>query len=153
MSFISLNLDRHIDSHLQFFNHLVAGDGDNAAAHKKFYDEYLSVIDLPAEFYLQSIDMVFQRHLLPKGELPYKGEIVDPKAIRDTAMLCLEGELDDISGVGQTRVAMDLTKNLPASMKQYHMEPNVGHYGIFNGRKFKNNVLPIIMEFIKTHGK
>lgn len=153
MSFISLNLDRHIDSHLQFFNHLVVGDGDSAAAHKKFYDEYLSVIDLPAEFYLQSIDMVFQRHLLPKGELPYKGEIVDPKAIRQTAMLCLEGELDDISGVGQTRVAMDLTKNLPTSMKKYHLEPNVGHYGIFNGRKFRNNVLPIIVDFMKEHAK
>lgn len=153
MSFMSLNLERHIDSHVQFFNHLVQGDGESAEAHKKFYDEYLSVIDLPAEFYLQSIDQVFQRHLLPKGEMMYKGQRVDPKAITETAMLCLEGELDDISGVGQTRVAMDLTKNLSASMKKYHMEKDVGHYGIFNGRKFRNNVLPIIIDFIKSHGK
>lgn len=153
MSFISLNLERHIDSHLQFFNHLVQGDGESAQAHKKFYDEYLSVVDLPAEFYLQSIDVVFQRHLLPKGEMTYKGNIVDPKAINKTSVLCLEGELDDISGVGQTRVAMDLTKNLPASKKKYHLEPNVGHYGIFNGRKFRNNVLPIIVDFMKEQGK
>jgi poly(3-hydroxybutyrate) depolymerase len=151
MSFISLNLERHIDSHLQFFNHLVEGDGESAAMHKKFYDEYLSVADLPAEFYLQSIDVVFQRHLLPKGEMLYEGNKVDPKAINKTAMLCLEGELDDISGVGQTRAAMDLTKNLAASKKKYHMEPNVGHYGIFNGKKFKNNVVPIIVDFMKEH--
>jgi poly(3-hydroxybutyrate) depolymerase len=152
MSFISMNLERHIDSHLQFFNHLVEGDGEGAAAHKKFYDEYLSVIDLPAEFYLQCIDVVFQRHLLPKGEMTYKGEKIDPKAINKTAMLCLEGELDDISGVGQTKAAMALTKGLSASKKKYHMEPNVGHYGIFNGRKFKNHVVPVIVDFMKTHG-
>lgn len=151
MSFISLNLERHIDSHVKFFNHLVQGDGENAEAHKKFYDEYLSVVDLPAEFYLQSIDAVFQRHLLPKGEMTHQGNIIDPKAINKTAMLCLEGELDDISGVGQTRCAMELTKNLPSSLKKYHLEPNVGHYGIFNGRKFRNNVLPIIVDFMNTH--
>lgn len=153
MSFISLNLERHIDSHIQFFNHLVQGDGESASAHKKFYDEYLSVVDLPAEFYLQSIDVVFQKHSLPKGEMKYKRQLVDPKAITKTAMLCLEGELDDISGIGQTRAAMDITKNLPASKKQYHLEPNVGHYGIFNGRKFRNNVLPRIMDFIHQHDK
>lgn len=153
MSFISLNLERHVDSHLQFFNHLVEGDGEGAAAHKKFYDEYLSVIDLPAEFYLQCIDVVFQRFLLPKGEMTYQGDIVDPKAINKTAMLCLEGELDDISGVGQTKAAMGLTKGLPAAKKKYHLEPNVGHYGIFNGRKFKNNVVPIIVDFMKGHEK
>jgi len=152
-SFISMNLERHIDSHLQFFDHLVEGDGDGAAAHKKFYDEYLSVVDLPAEFYLQTLDVVFQRHLLPKGEMTYKGETIDPAAINKTAMLCLEGELDDISGVGQTRAAMDITKGLSASKKKYHMEPNVGHYGIFNGRKFRNNVVPIISEFMKEHEK
>ena len=153
MSFISLNLDRHIDSHKQFFNHLIEGDGESAAAHKKFYDEYLSVADLPAEFYLQSIDIVFQRHLLPKGEMTYLGNIVDPKAINKTSMLCLEGELDDISGVGQTRAAMGMTKNLAASKKKYHLEPNVGHYGIFNGKKFRNNVVPIIVDFMKEHNK
>jgi poly(3-hydroxybutyrate) depolymerase len=153
MSFISMNLERHIDSHLQFFDHLVEGDGEGAATHKKFYDEYLSVVDLPAEFYLQTLDVVFQRHLLPKGEMTYLGRKVDPKAVTKTAMLCLEGELDDISGVGQTRAAMELTKNLPAAKKKYHMEPNVGHYGIFNGRKFRQNVVPIIVDFMKEHGK
>jgi poly(3-hydroxybutyrate) depolymerase len=153
MSFISMNLERHIDSHLQFFDHLVQGDGDGAAAHKKFYDEYLSVVDLSAEFYLQTLDVVFQRHLLPKGEMVYEGEIVNPKAIHTTAMLCLEGELDDISGVGQTKAAMALTTGLPASKKKYHMEPNVGHYGIFNGRKFRQHVVPVIVEFMKEHEK
>jgi poly(3-hydroxybutyrate) depolymerase len=151
MSFISLNLDRHVDSHLQFFNHLVEGDGEGAAAHKKFYDEYLSVVDLPAEFYLQSIDVVFQRHLLPKGKMTYQGETVDPEAISKTAVLCLEGELDDISGVGQTKAAMHLTKGLAATKKKYHMERGVGHYGIFNGKKFKSNVVPIIVDFMKEH--
>jgi poly(3-hydroxybutyrate) depolymerase len=151
MSFISMNLERHIDSHMEFFQHLVEGDGESAATHTKFYDEYLSVIDLPAEFYLQTLDVVFQRHLLPEGKMTYKGEKVKPEAINKTAMLCLEGELDDISGVGQTRAAMGLTKGLPASKKKYHMEPKVGHYGIFNGRKFKQNVVPIIVDFMKTH--
>jgi len=153
MSFISMNIDRHIDSHLKFFQHLVEGDGESADTHTKFYDEYLSVVDLPAEFYLQTLDVVFQRHLLPKGEMTYKDRIVDPKAITKTAMLCLEGELDDISGVGQTRAAMNITKGLSASRKKYHMEPNVGHYGIFNGRKFRSNVVPIIVDFMKEHGK
>lgn len=153
MSFISLNLERHIDSHLQFFNHLIEGDGEGAAAHKKFYDEYLSVCDLPAEFYLQSIDVVFQRHLLPRGEMTYHGRKVKPEAITKTALLCLEGELDDISGVGQTRAAMTLASKLSASKKKYHMEPQVGHYGIFNGRKFRTNVVPIITDFMHEHGK
>ena len=153
MSFISMNLERHIDSHLQFFDHLVQGDGEGADTHKKFYDEYLSVIDLPAEFYMQTLDTVFQRHLLPKGQMKYDGRKVDPKAINKTAMLCLEGELDDISGVGQTRAAMNMTSGLAAPKKKYHMEPNVGHYGIFNGRKFKSRVVPIIVDFMKEHGK
>jgi poly(3-hydroxybutyrate) depolymerase len=151
MSFISMNLERHIDSHMKFFDHLVQGDGEEAEVHKKFYDEYLSVIDLPAEFYLQTLDVVFQRHLLPKGEMTYKGLKVDPKAINKTAMLCLEGELDDISGVGQTKAAMGLTTGLKAGMKKYHMEPKVGHYGIFNGRKFRQNIVPIISEFMNEH--
>lgn len=153
MSFISMNLERHLDSHLQFFNHLIEGDGESAAQHKKFYDEYLSVCDLPAEFYLQCIDVVFQRHLLPKGEMTYMGRKVKPNAITKTALLCLEGELDDISGVGQTKAAMKITSNLPASKKKYHMEKQVGHYGIFNGRKFRTNVVPIIVDFMKEHGQ
>ena len=153
MSFISMNLERHIDSHLKFFDHLVQGDGEEAGVHKKFYDEYLSVMDLPAEFYLQTLDVVFQRHLLPKGQMTYRGGIVDPKAITRTAMLCLEGELDDISGIGQTKAAMGLTQGLAASKKKYHLEPNVGHYGIFNGRKYRQHVVPLILNFMKEHDK
>jgi poly(3-hydroxybutyrate) depolymerase len=110
------------------------------------------VCDLPAEFYLQSIDVVFQRHLLPKGEMTYFGRKVKPEMITKTALLCLEGELDDISGVGQTKAAIKLAKNLAPAKKKYHMEKQVGHYGIFNGRKFRNNVVPVIVDFMKEQG-
>ncbi len=148
-SFISMNLERHVDAHVKFFNHLVEGDGDGATQHKKFYDEYLSVIDITAEFYLQTLDTVFHKHALPKGEMMHRDDLVDPKALTKTALLCLEGELDDISGVGQTKAAMKISSNLPAKMKKYHMEPGVGHYGIFNGRKFRENVVPIIADWMK----
>lgn len=150
-SFISLNLDRHIQAHKDLFNHLVEGDGESAAAHRKFYDEYLSVSDLPAEFYLDCIDQIFQRHLLPKGEFLYQGKAVKPQAITHTALLTLEGELDDISGIGQTKAAQTLCSGLPPSMKKDHMQPGVGHYGIFNGRKFREHVVPIIVDFINKH--
>jgi poly(3-hydroxybutyrate) depolymerase len=150
-SFITMNLEKHVDAHAKFFNHLVVGDGENAQTHKKFYDEYLSVSDITAEFYLQTLEVVFQKHLLPDGKLVHEGVKVDPGSITKTALLCLEGELDDISGLGQTKAAMDITTNLPANMKRYHMEPKVGHYGIFNGRKFRENVVPIISKFLKEH--
>ncbi len=147
--FMQLNLDRHITAHVDLFKHLVAGDGESAGAHKKFYNEYLSVCDLPAEFYLDCIEQVFQKHLLPKGEFVYKGKKVKPEAITKTALLTLEGELDDISGVGQTKAAQTLCKALPASMRKHHMQKGVGHYGIFNGRKFREHVVPIIVDFIE----
>lgn len=150
--FMSMNLDRHVGEHLKLFQHLVEGDGESASAHKKFYNEYLSVCDLPAEFYLETIDKVFQRHLLPKGELTWQGRKVDPGAITKTALLAIEGELDDISGVGQTQAALKLTKNLPASKQKYHLQKGVGHYGIFNGRRFKEHVVPVIVDFMKTQG-
>lgn len=146
--FMTLNLDRHISAHQDLYKHLVQGDGESAAAHKKFYDEYLSVADLPAEFYLDSIEQVFQKHLLPRGEFKYKGKRVKPEAITKTALLTLEGELDDISGVGQTEAAQKLCKNLPANMRKHHVQKGVGHYGIFNGRKFREHVVPIIVDFI-----
>lgn len=146
--FMQLNLDRHINAHLDLFKHLVEGDGESAAAHRKFYDEYLSVADLPADFYIDCIDQVFQRHLLPKGEFMYKGERVKPEAITETALLTLEGELDDISGVGQTEAAQKLCSSLPASKRKHYMQPGVGHYGIFNGRKFREHVVPIIVDFV-----
>jgi poly(3-hydroxybutyrate) depolymerase len=146
--FMTLNLDRHITAHQDLFKHLVAGDGESAAAHKKFYDEYLSVADLPAEFYLDCIEQVFQKHLLPKGEFVYKGKKVKPELITKTGLLTLEGELDDISGVGQTEAAQKLCKNLPANMRHHYIQKGVGHYGIFNGRKFREHVVPIIVDFI-----
>ena len=149
--FMQLNLDRHINAHKDLFKHLIEGDGESATAHRKFYDEYLSVCDLPAEFYLDCIDQVFQRHLLPRGEFMYKGKKVKPEAITKTALLTLEGELDDISGVGQTQAAQTLCKNLPDSMRKHYMQKGVGHYGIFNGRKFREHVVPIITSFITKH--
>lgn len=151
--FMQLNLDRHINAHLDLFKHLIEGDGDSAAAHRKFYDEYLSVCDLPAEFYLDCIDQVFQRHLLPRGEFNYKGKKVKPELITKTALLTLEGELDDISGVGQTEAAQKLCKSLPANMRKHYVQKGVGHYGIFNGRKFREHVVPIIVDFIGKHDK
>jgi poly(3-hydroxybutyrate) depolymerase len=147
-SFISLNRQTHITAHKDLFKDLVAGDGESAAAHRKFYDEYLSVADLPADFYLDCVDKVFQRHLLPKGEFTYKNKLVKPEAITQTALLTLEGENDDISGVGQTEAAQKLCKNIPANMRKHHVQKGVGHYGIFNGRKFREHVVPIIVEFI-----
>lgn len=151
--FMQLNLDRHVDAHKDLFKHLVEGDGESAATHRKFYDEYLAVADLPAEFYLESIDTVFQRHLLPKGEFLYKGQKVKPQAITKTGLLTLEGELDDISGVGQTKAAQTLCSGLPAAKRKHHMQPGVGHYGIFNGRKFREHVVPIIVDFVKKMDK
>jgi poly(3-hydroxybutyrate) depolymerase len=152
-SFISMNLERHVDAHKELFKHLVEGDGESAAAHRKFYDEYLSVADLPAEFYLDCVVKVFQEHQLPKGTFEFEGQLVKPQAITKTALLTLEGELDDISGVGQTKAAQKLCSNLPASMKKHHMEIGVGHYGIFNGRKFRERVVPIISDFLQEHDK
>jgi len=146
--FMQLNLDRHIDAHKDLYKHLVQGDGESASAHRKFYDEYLSVCDLPAEFYLDCIEQVFQKHLLPKGEFVYEGKKVKPEAITKTGLLTLEGELDDISGVGQTEAAQTLCKNLPKDMRRHYLQKGVGHYGIFNGRKFREHVVPIIVDFV-----
>jgi poly(3-hydroxybutyrate) depolymerase len=151
--FMQMNLDRHIDAHLKLFQHLVEGDGESAAQHRKFYNEYLSVMDITAEFYLQTVIEVFQKHSLPKGEFMYRGEAVDASAITETALLTLEGELDDISGVGQTYAAQKLCTSLPASMKKHHLQKGVGHYGIFNGRRYRDHVVPIIAEFLRKHDK
>ena len=149
--FMTMNLDRHVDAHVQLFKHLVAGDGESAAAHRSFYNEYLSVADLHAEFYLQTIVEVFKKHALPKGELMHRGERIKPQAINKTAILAIEGELDDISGVGQTKAALDIATGLPKAMKHYHLQHNVGHYGIFNGRRYREQVRPVISEWIAKH--
>ncbi|MBI1274892.1 polyhydroxyalkanoate depolymerase [bacterium] len=151
--FMQLNLERHIGEHIKLFQHLVKGDGESAEAHRKFYNEYLSVLDLPAEFYLQTIKTVFQDHSLPRGKMVSRGRKIQPSAITRTALLTLEGELDDISGVGQTKAAQKLCKNLPEDMKHHHCQPGVGHYGIFNGRKYREHVVPIIVDFCNAHNK
>jgi poly(3-hydroxybutyrate) depolymerase len=145
--FMTMNWERHLDEHVKLFQHLVKGDGESADAHRKFYNEYLSVADLPAEFYLDTIDAVFHRHALPKGELEHRGQRVKPEAIRHTALLTIEGELDDISGVGQTAAAHKICVNLSEDRKHHHLQKNVGHYGIFNGRRFREHVVPVITGF------
>jgi poly(3-hydroxybutyrate) depolymerase len=149
--FMTMNLGSHLISHWEMFKHLVVGDDESADATRGFYDEYLSVCDMTAEFYLQTVDVVFQRHLLPKGELEHRGRRVDPKAIKDTALLAIEGERDDISGIGQTKAALDLATGLAASRKQYHLAEGVGHYGIFNGRKWREKIAPVVEKFVAAN--
>jgi poly(3-hydroxybutyrate) depolymerase len=149
--FISMNLEIHLMSHWQMYKHLVAGDGESADATKAFYEEYRSVADMTAEFYLQTIDQVFQRHLLPKGEFMHRGRPVDLGAIRDTALLAVEGERDDISGIGQTKAALKLAAGLPEAYKKYHLAKEVGHYGIFNGSKWRSQIAPVVEEWIAKH--
>ncbi|QDC01874.1 polyhydroxyalkanoate depolymerase [Mesorhizobium sp. 8] len=151
--FMSMNLDRHIIAHKDFFVHLVKNDGDGADKHREFYDEYLAVMDLTAEFYLQTVDTVFVRHALPKGELTHRGVPVEPAAIRNTALLTVEGENDDISGIGQTRAAHALCANIPDAMKAHYMQPDVGHYGVFNGSRFRAQIVPRIVSFMASHGR
>jgi poly(3-hydroxybutyrate) depolymerase len=132
-----MNLHTHLMSHWQMFRHLVEGDGESADASKAFYEEYRSVCDMTAEFYLQTIEHVFQRHSLPKGEFVHRGVPIDLGAITDTALLAVEGERDDISGIGQTKAALKLAHNLPEANKRYLLAEGVGHYGIFNGSKWR----------------
>ncbi len=149
--FMTMNLGNHMRSHWDMFKHLVAGDGESADASKEFYDEYRSVCDMTAEFYLQTVDVVFQRHLLPKGEYQHGDRMVDPAAITDIAILAIEGENDDISGIGQTKAALTVATNLPDSLKQYHIAPKVGHYGIFNGSKWRDQIAPVVEQWIAQH--
>jgi poly(3-hydroxybutyrate) depolymerase len=133
------------------FKHLVVGDDESADATREFYDEYRSVCDMTAEFYLQTVDVVFQRHALPKGEFMHRGRRVDPHAITGTALLAIEGERDDISGVGQTRAALTLAEKLPETKKRYLLAKDVGHYGIFNGRKWRERIAPVVEDFIAAN--
>jgi poly(3-hydroxybutyrate) depolymerase len=149
-SFISMNLDRHLNAHMRQFEHLIKGDDDNAEAHRGFYDEYLSVMDLTAEFYLQTIQVVFKEHLLPRGLWESRGRKVDPASI-ETALMTVEGELDDISGLGQTKAAHALTPNIPGARHVHWEQPRVGHYGIFNGRKWREQIMPRVRDFIRAN--
>ncbi|WP_350335868.1 polyhydroxyalkanoate depolymerase [Coralliovum pocilloporae] len=151
--FMSMNLDRHMTAHGDYFQHLIEGDGDSAEKHREFYDEYLAVMDLDAAFYLQTVDDVFVRHLLPRGEFRHHGELVDPGAIRRVALMTIEGEKDDITGIGQTSAAHDLCCNLPDEMKAHYMQPAVGHYGVFNGSRFRSEIAPRMADFFRSHQK
>lgn len=147
-SFMNMNWSRHVDAHWKFFNHLVEGDGDNAGKHREFYDEYLSVLDLTEEFYLQTIVRVFQEHHLARGIYRYRDtRLVKPELIRDVALMTVEGEKDDISGIGQTQAAHDLCSGLPDDMKADYVQPGVGHYGVFNGNRFRTEIAPRVTEF------
>ena len=149
--FMTMNLGNHLVSHWEMFKHLVDGDDEGADATREFYDEYLSVCDMAAEYYLQTVDVVFQRHLLPKGEMMHRGRFVYPKAIKDTALLAIEGERDDISGIGQTKAALNLATKLSASRKAYLLANGAGHYGIFNGRKWREQIAPVVEKFIAAN--
>lgn len=149
--FMSLNMERHQEANAKLFQHLVQGDDESADAHRKFYDEYRAVMDLPADYFLQSIDYAFMRFLLPKGLMTWRGYLVRPDKIKKTALLTVEGELDDISCPGQTYAAHDLCSGLPRSMKSHYVQEGVGHYGIFNGRRWRQKIQPKIAEFIKAH--
>jgi poly(3-hydroxybutyrate) depolymerase len=149
-SFISMNLDRHVNAHMRQFEHLIKGDDDSADSHRAFYDEYLAVMDLTAEFYLQTIEVVFKEHLLPRGEWASRGRKIDPSFI-ETALMTVEGELDDISGVGQTKAAHALTPNIPGAHHVHWEQPRVGHYGIFNGRKWREQIMPRVRAFIRDN--
>lgn len=147
--FISMNASRHFESHLKMFRHLVRGDGDSVEAHRRFYDEYLAVMDVPADYYLETVDQIFQRHLLPRGEMTWRGRPVRPEAIERTALMTVEGELDDISAPGQTLAAQALCRNLPPAKRANYLQEGVGHYGIFNGRRWREEIKPRIAAFVR----
>ena len=149
--FMAMNLDRHMNAHKDLFVNLVKGDGNSVEKHTEFYDEYLAVMDLAAEYYLQTIDQVFIKHELPKGEMKHRGSLIDLHAVHRVALMTVEGEKDDITGAGQTEAALHLCKNLPRWRKQHYTQPGVGHYGIFNGSRYRKEVLPRIISFITDH--
>jgi len=150
-SFLSMNSDRHVNAHYDYFQHLVEGDGDNAEKHRRFYDEYLSVMDMTEEFYLQTIREVFQEHSLPEGKFIHHGRRVKPEIIDDIALMTVEGENDDISGIGQTQAAHDLCTNIPQIMQMDYVQPGVGHYGVFNGSRWRAEIQPKLAAFIRAH--
>jgi poly(3-hydroxybutyrate) depolymerase len=147
-AFIAMNFDRHVDAHMNMFRHLVVGDGESADGHRRFYDEYLSVMDVPAEYYLQTVQGIFQEHWLPKGTFEWRGHLVRPSMITRTALMTVEGELDDISAPGQTLAAHGLCPNIPDKRRAQYLQPGVGHYGIFNGRRWREQIMPRIASFI-----
>jgi poly(3-hydroxybutyrate) depolymerase len=149
--FMTMNLDRHLNAHQKLFSDLVIGDGDSVAAHRRFYDEYLAVMDLTAEYYLQTIDVVFQRHALPERRMMHRDRLIDTSKIRKTALMTVEGELDDISGIGQTQAAHELFSNVPDRKQVDYVQSGVGHYGVFNGSRWRSEIAPRIRDFIYSN--
>ncbi len=152
LGFVAMNPDRHVGAHWDYYNHLMQGDGESADAHRRFYNEYNAVLDLPAEYYLDTIKTVFQDFALPKGRMFVREELVRPQTIRQTALLTIEGENDDISGNGQTEAAHQLCMNIPAQSREHFLAPDVGHYGIFSGRRWREMIYPRVCTFIRQHG-
>ena len=148
--FLSMNLDRHITAHQRYFDHMVEGDCDSAEQHKRFYEEYLSVMDLPAEFFLQTIRDVFKEYKLPNGTMRHRGKPVDLTAIKRTALMTVEGEKDDICAVGQTEAAQDLCTGVPDKHRFHYVQPGVGHYGVFNGTRWRTEIQPRIRDMIRS---
>lgn len=146
--FISMNLDRHMDAHKKLFENLVKGDGDLVDKHRDFYDEYLAVMDLTAEYYLQTVDTVFVKHALPKGEMTHRGKPVDPSKVVNVALMTVEGENDDISGLGQTEATHMLCSSIPDDRRVHYVQKGVGHYGVFNGSRFKSEIVPRVSDFM-----
>jgi poly(3-hydroxybutyrate) depolymerase len=151
VGFVAMNPQRHIFAHWDYFNHLMVGDGESAEQHRRFYDEYNAVLDMPAEYYLDTVKTVFQDFDLPKGRMHVRAELVRPQAIRTPALLTVEGELDDISGNGQTEAAHFLCLNIPRNRREHYVAPGVGHYGIFSGRRWREMVFPRVRDFIASH--
>jgi polyhydroxyalkanoate depolymerase len=147
-AFMSMNLERHLKAHRELYDNLANGEYEQAQVTKAFYDEYFAVLDLTAEFYLETVDRVFQKHALPLGELAFRGGRVEPTAIRRTMLLTVEGEKDDVCAVGQTVAAHDLCSKLRPYLKRHHMQPGVGHYGVFSGKRWDNQIYPIVKNVI-----
>jgi len=151
LGFVAMNPQRHLFAHWDYFNHLMVGDGESAEQHRRFYDEYNAVLDMPAEYYLDTVKTVFQDFDLPKGRMHVREELVRPQAIRAPALLTIEGELDDISGNGQTEAAHVLCLNIPRNRRDHYVAPGVGHYGIFSGRRWREMIFPRVRDFIAAH--
>jgi poly(3-hydroxybutyrate) depolymerase len=151
LGFVAMNPDRHLNAHWDYFNHLLQGDDGSAEKHREFYDEYNAVLDLPAEYYLDTIKIVFQEHRLPNGTWKVRGQLVRPEDIKDVALFTIEGELDDISGSGQTQAAHDLCRSIPKSKQKHLTAMGAGHYGIFSGRRWREQIAPQIRDFIRAN--
>jgi poly(3-hydroxybutyrate) depolymerase len=152
-AFVSLNVARHANAHRQLYRDLLAGDEESADVHRRFYDDYLSVMDVPAEYYLMTIASVFQRHDLARSRMTWRGEqLIRPELVRDTGLMTVEGENDEITSVGQTSAAHGLCRSIPAKRRRHHVQAGAGHYGVFSGRRWREEIAPRIEEFIRRCG-